>query len=41
MKQTKRETGLTRRNFMKGGAGVVLAAGCLHALGRGATTLAA
>ena len=32
---------LNRRSFIKGGAGAVLAAGCLHALGRSATTLAA
>lgn len=42
MKQMKREVtveGLTRRNFVKGGAGAVLAAGCLTVLGRGVTAL--
>jgi putative intracellular protease/amidase/DNA-directed RNA polymerase subunit RPC12/RpoP len=44
MKQTKKEAtvaGLTRRNFMKGGAGAVLAVGCLHTLGRSAAALGA
>lgn len=44
MKQTGRGAaveGLTRRNFMKGGAGAVLAAGCLTALGRAASASAA
>lgn len=42
MKQTKRGAaveGLTRRSFMKGGAGAVLAAGCLSVLGRDAAAL--
>lgn len=41
MKRSKRDAtaaGLTRRSFMKGSAGAVVAAGCLSALGRGAAT---
>lgn len=44
MKQMKRRAtveGLTRRNFMKGTAGAVLAAGCLPVLARGASVLGA
>lgn len=44
MKQMQRKAtvgGLTRRHFMKGGAGAVLAVGCLTGLGRSMTALGA